>query len=260
VVIFLPVAPDDLPRVRAVLDGSLEPPVPRPAVTVVLARDGARGLEVLLLRRNPRLAFAPGRYVFPGGSADPSDAEVPPWHGTAPAEPLVVTAGVRETFEECGVLLAVDAGGRPAALDPDDASWDLDRVALESASTSLAAVLHRRGLSLDAGMFAPLAHWVTPIAEKRRFDTRFLLAALPEGQFSWEIVGESDLQEWVRPAEALARDLPMLPPTRAMLEELATESSVAEAMARPRTFERIEPGVRLVGDRLELLLPEPPRL
>ncbi len=254
-VILLPVDPEDLPRVRGVLDGSIEPSAPRPAVTVVLVRDGAEGLEVLLLRRNPRLAFAPGRHVFPGGSVDPSDTEAVPWRGAAASEPHLATAGVRETFEECGVLLAVDSSGRPAVVDRGDGSWEHDRVALESASVSLGSVLRRRGLALDRGLLTPVAHWVTPIAEKRRFDTRFLLAALPEGQQTWEIVGESDQQEWMRPAEALDRDLPMLPPTRAVLRELLADSTVAEARARPRVLERIQPGVRLDGNRLELLLP-----
>jgi len=254
VVIYLPVDPDDLPRVRGVLDGSVEPVAPRPAVTVVLARDGADGLEVLLLRRNPRLAFAPGFYVFPGGSVDPSDGIDVPWLGTPPAHPEFLVAGVRETFEECGVLLAVDPDVRPVALD-DDPAWESDRLALESGSVSLSGMLRRRGLGLDASLLAPLAHWVTPISEKRRFDTHFLLAALPEGQEPRDIVGEADFQVWMTPHDALHGELPLMPPTRAMLRELSPETSTAEALARPRTFPRIQPGVRLDGDRLELLLP-----
>lgn len=253
-VIHLPFDPDDLPRIRGILDGSLEPVAPRLAVTVVLVRDGAEGLEVLLLRRNPRLAFAPGRYVFPGGSVEPSDAEEPAWRGAAPQTASLIVAGVRETFEECGVLLAVDDSGRPAPVDAEG-TWEDDRVALEAGSTSLAAVLHRRGLALDAELLVPLAHWVTPAVERRRFDTRFLLAALPDGQQTRDIVGEADLQAWLRPADALSQQLSLMPPTRAMLHELASESSTADALARPRSFDRVEPGVRLDGDRLELLLP-----
>lgn len=253
-VIELPVAADDLPRVRAILAGKLEPVVPRPAVSVVLVRDGDDGLEVHLLRRNPRLAFAPGRYVFPGGSVEASDADDSPWHGSPPAEPALVAAGVRETFEECGVLLAVDASGRPAVVERD-ADGERDRMALEAGTTSLAAVLRARGLALGSGMLVPLAHWVTPIAEKRRYDTRFLLAALPSGCATWDVVGEADLQVWLRPADALAQRLPLMLPTLAILRELSGESSVAEALARPRDIPRIQPGLRLVGDHLELLLP-----
>lgn len=240
-----PVPPEELPRIRAILAGELAPAEPRPAVTVVLVRDGAAGLEVHLLRRNPRLAFAPGRYVFPGGSVDASDAEPVAWVGAAPPRPELVVAGVRETFEECGVLLA--PGASP------DATWEDERVALETAQTSLAAVLAARGLSLDARMLAPLAHWITPVSERRRFDTTFLLAALPPGQRTRDIPGEADLQVWSRPEEALAQNLPMLNPTRAVLRELAGETSAAEAFARPRIVETIAPEVRLVGDTLELV-------
>lgn len=250
--IHLPVEPDDRPRVQAILDGTAAPVEPRLAVTVALVRDGADGLEVLLLRRNPNLAFAAGRYVYPGGSVEASDADPAPWFGSPPDDPAVIVAAVRETFEECGVLLAVDADGRPAAVDP---TWDDDRIALERGETSLAEVLHRRGLRLDAGLLRPLAHWVTPIVERRRFDTRFLLAALPAGQEAWEIVGEADLHEWLRPADALLGERPMMPPTRAVLTTLRAEASVADALARPRVVERIQPGVRWDGDRLELLLP-----
>ena len=100
--------------------------VPRHASTVVLLRDvadqataGGPGVEAYLLRRVASMSFAAGMYVFPGGSVDPRDADIevswsgPPasaWAGVLNAdEPLaraLVCAAVRETFEECGVLLA----------------------------------------------------------------------------------------------------------------------------------------------------------
>ena len=46
---------------------------PLPAATVTLVRDGAQGLEVLMMKRNMQSAFVPGRYLFPGGSVDPAD-------------------------------------------------------------------------------------------------------------------------------------------------------------------------------------------
>jgi 8-oxo-dGTP pyrophosphatase MutT (NUDIX family) len=248
-VIELPVPEDDLPRVRAVLAGDLEPPAPRPAVSVVLAHDGAEGIEVHLLRRHPALVFAPGRFVFPGGGVEESDARPAPWLGAPPARPELVVAGVRETFEECGVLLAVGDA-------VPDLSWEPDRVALERGDLALADLLDARGLALEADMLVPLAHWVTPIAERRRFDAQFFLAGLPVGQETRDIPGESDLQVWIRPADALARGLSMMPPTRALMRQLATETTVADALARPREIQRIQPEVRMVGDRVELVLPE----
>ena len=99
------------------------------AATVVLVRDSADGIEVFLQRRVKQMAFAGGMTVFPGGGVDPRDAEADPaWTGpdaawwadrfatdVATAQALVCAA-VRETFEECGVLLATRTDG--TAADP----------------------------------------------------------------------------------------------------------------------------------------------
>src|SRR5699024_5751264 len=77
------------------------------------------GVEVFLQRRVQGMAFAGGMTVFPGGSVDEQDAEIPKnWFGPEPREwaewffcseslaAALVCAAVRETFEESGVLLA----------------------------------------------------------------------------------------------------------------------------------------------------------
>jgi 8-oxo-dGTP pyrophosphatase MutT (NUDIX family) len=76
---------------------------PRLAATVILARPAAGGFEVYLTRRSSRSGFAPDAYVFPGGTVDPQDGEMPE---------ALRNAAVRELFEEAGVR--VDA----AALVP----------------------------------------------------------------------------------------------------------------------------------------------
>jgi 8-oxo-dGTP pyrophosphatase MutT (NUDIX family) len=73
-----------------------------PAATVVLLRDATDGLEVLMLRRDSRVAFG-GMWVFPGGRVDPEDAHPDDADDEAPAR----RAAAREAIEECG--LAVDA-------------------------------------------------------------------------------------------------------------------------------------------------------
>ena len=75
----------------------------RLASTVVLLRDTAQGLEVLLLRRNAKLAFAGGAWVFPGGAIDR-----PELAAAATQMEAAKQAGVREVEEECGVLLTVE--------------------------------------------------------------------------------------------------------------------------------------------------------
>jgi 8-oxo-dGTP pyrophosphatase MutT (NUDIX family) len=78
----------------------VEPAVPRPAATVILLRRGGkhaeRGLEVLLVQRNPEARFMPGVWVFPGGSVDPDDGD---------GEEAHRAAAVRELAEEAGVGL-----------------------------------------------------------------------------------------------------------------------------------------------------------
>ena len=80
---------------------------PVPAATVVLVRECARsragqqGIEVLLLRRNAKLVFHGGHWVFPGGRIDEAD-----FLDDARLEyPAAVQAAVRETREEAGIEL-----------------------------------------------------------------------------------------------------------------------------------------------------------
>ena len=103
----------DPPRPRVFLDPASEDgsvPAAVPAATVILLRDGADGIEVLLLRRDSRLAFAGGMWVFPGGRVDVDDF---PDGATAEdpdaLEQAARNAAVREAKEEAG--LDVDADG-----------------------------------------------------------------------------------------------------------------------------------------------------
>ena len=266
---------DIVEHVRALASGAKAPAEPRHASTVVLLRDRAEGLEAYLLRRQKTMAFAAGMYVFPGGSVDPRDEALPDdaWVGPAPAQwaPLLnadeglakalVCAAVRETFEESGVLLAgSDAGAVVADTTADD--WEADRLALIDRTLSFAALLDRRGLVLRADLLRPWAHWITPEVEPRRYDTRFFVAALPDGQRTRDVGGEADLVTWERPADALAAadrgELGMLPPTAFTLNELSTFGTVADVLAAgdARDIRPVLPRI-VVGDDDEarLLLP-----
>lgn len=69
------------------------------AATVVLVRDRDGALEVLLLQRNSKLAFAGGAWVFPGGAVDAADI------GCDPLEQARYAA-CREAMEEAGWSVA----------------------------------------------------------------------------------------------------------------------------------------------------------
>ena len=260
--------PSFLERARAAQDPSFVPAGPRDAATVALVRDAPGGMQVYLLRRVSGMAFAGGMHVFPGGSVDPADstAEIgwagPPassWAGdfgtTEPVARSLVCAAVRETFEESGVLLA---GASPDDLlaDVSTDEWEAERVALEGRQHSLSELLARRELVLRSDLLRPLAHWITPEIEPKRFDTRFFLARRPEGQVTRAAGTEADQRVWVRPADALAQELTMLPPTRAVLTQLAEHRDVDAALGAERTITPILPAL-LVGadDRLVFLLP-----
>ncbi|MUL44113.1 NUDIX hydrolase [Streptomonospora sp. PA3] len=253
---------------------------PRPAATVMLLHEaGGGGLEVYLLRRTASMNFAPGMHVFPGGGVDERDTDdAIGWAGPPPAEwadrlqtdePLaraLVCAAVRETFEESGVLLAGPPAGGVVA-DTRGPDWEADRKALVDHSLSFTELLRRRGLVLRSDLLRAWSRWITPRGERRRFDTRFFAAALPEGQQTRDVGGEADRVAWMRPRDAVAAwrrgELEMLPPTVTTCAELAECGSLDAVLAARREIAPIEPEARLVGGRTRFVVPEgvpyPPR-
>ena len=253
---------------RRIHRGEHQPAPPRDASTVVLLRQGPQGPESYLLRRVRAMAFAGGFHVFPGGSVDPDDedAEIG-WAGPTAAqwgawfgadEPLaraLVCAAVRETFEECGVLLAGESADH-LLEDVSSDEWEAEREALEAREQSMSQLLERRGLVLRTDLLRPFAHWITPEVEPKRFDTRFFLAELPAGQVCRDVGGEADSRLWVRPADALEQQLAMLPPTQDSLQRLAAYPTVAEALADTQEVRLVAPKlVVLPDDSVKFVVP-----
>ncbi len=247
-------------------DAPAEVPV-RPAATVMLLRDAvplagsARwagdaahrdpedqpGLEVFVLRRVAAMDFAAGMTVFPGGGVDEADHAAgigwagpdADWWATAlGAEPEkargLVVAAVRELFEETGVLLATPVNPGAPTVYPDDAT----RLAILHRQRVLPDVLAAAGLQLRADLLRPWANWITPPGRTRRYDTFFFAAALPAGQEARMLTTEAESGLWRTPeallAEHAVRATALMPPTVAMLTDLAGFGSVAEVMAAPR--------------------------
>jgi hypothetical protein len=94
---------------------------------------------------------------------------------------------------------------------------------------------------LRADLLRPLAHWITPEVEPKRFDTRFFLAEMPAGQVCRHVGGEADERLWIRPAEAIESGLTMLPPTWNTLQALARFPDVRSALDAERTVEVVAP-------------------
>lgn len=263
-------------RARAFASGVNAPVATRDAATVVLLRDGDEGPEAYVMRRVAAMAFASGMHVFPGGAVDERDADAAVgWAGPPPAawarslaadESLaraLVCAAVRETFEECGVLLA-GADGSSVVDDTSGDDWEADRQALLDRSLALTEMLERRRLVVRADLLRGWAHWITPEFEERRYDTRFFVAALPAGQRTRDVGGEAAAVEWVRPADAVARfergEMAMLPPTVRTLRELTAYATVADVLqaARDRRFGPILPRMVFDAHGARMLLPGEP--
>lgn len=209
----------------------------RDAATVLLLRPAADGgVEVFIQVRRRSMAFAAGAAVFPGGGVDSSDAVgTEGWDRNLPTGPLrdphengaaIVAAAIRETFEECGVLLAAPRGtSRDGSGAPSARPGSGEREELEAHRAGISEVLGRFGLVPELAAVSLVDRWVTPEGEGRRYDTRFLAAVLPEGAVADGENTESVESFWIRPADALQRfargELALMPPTWAQLDRLS---------------------------------------
>ena len=222
-------------------------------------RDGDSGPEVFLVKRTRKVAFMAGAHVYPGGRVDEADHHTPAKGGTAakaaigtPTAHGLAVAAVRELFEESGILLA--DGVIPADV----------RDAINDGTTGFAEACQAHGVQPDLDMIAPWAHWITPDAEPRRYDTWFFVAAVPNGTEARHDDGETVDSAWLRPADALqaCRDgaIFLAPPTWTTLEELLPFATVAEVLeaTRSRSILPIQPVLRSEAGQIIIVLPGDP--
>jgi glyoxylase-like metal-dependent hydrolase (beta-lactamase superfamily II)/8-oxo-dGTP pyrophosphatase MutT (NUDIX family) len=226
-------------------------PAIRLACTVVLLRDTARGPEVLMLRRNAGAAFLGGAYVFPGGALDADDhaprslSRVTGLVPEAADACLRVPSGAlaywfaaaRETFEESGLLLAVDE--RDGTFAHERWSGLAARRAAQNAGTaSFADLLHEHGLVIPAQEIVYFDHWITPPVRPRRFDTRFFVARAPAAQVASHDDAETVDSRWLRAQDFLdlaqAGEIDIAFATRVILAAIARWESVEHALAQMR--------------------------
>lgn len=205
------------------------PSRPRDAAVAILIRPGLGGVETFWIRRERHLSFAGGYYAFPGGAVDRDDAQVNV-EGAEGEEGLLRAAAARELFEETGVLLAAGAQGLSKEVR------DEARRGLIEGKRSFAAFLSEHGLRLRASALRPAGRWVTPPFMAKRFDARFFLAELPEGEEAEVWPGELAEGAWVSPRDALTRwevgSALLHPPNLHGLQVLSTFSTVEDAAAR----------------------------
>lgn len=241
-------------------DRSHAPIKVRDAASLLVLDTSGTSARVLMGRRSMRHAFFPGRFVFPGGRVDPSDARVPvatPFaEGTAqkllahvPARTgeararAFAVAAVRETYEETGLLV-----GRPAG---DGAARPSGRTAEVGAWRAFA----QRAVAPDLSPLTFLLRAITPPGRPRRYDTRFFVVERSRvADVDESVVGpdaELEALQWLTLEEARALDLPAITHTvvDVLAERLSESPSALGDGAAPVPFFRWRRGR---FERLEL--------
>ena len=185
------------------------PGEPRPAATVIAARDGGDGIEVLVLQRSSASRFLPGYVVFPGGAVDASDADLARlWFGDAGEASRA--CAIRELAEETG--LALTSNGLRADADG----------AVDEAPPAPDALRQ-------------ISHWIAPEDVPVRFDASFFAVSVSNGVQPIADGAEAEHAWWADPRALLreyeAGTTSLYWPTFKMMEALACCSTVEEVLA-----------------------------
>lgn len=213
-----------------------------PAATLIVVRDRQPAPpQLLMVERAEGMAFAAGALVFPGGRIDSADRSLAAELALDPA----LVAAVRETVEETAI---------PAGLAPTpspDKALQLQKALV--ADEPLAALLASHGLRIEAEALTPFARWVPKFHAVRRFDTLFLVARCPAGEWQPQVVeGECAAAAWLTAEEVLQREqrgeARLIFPTRRTLERLAQHSDF-DAIRRDAEAHPIEPVTPWVEER-----------
>jgi len=228
--------------------------IPRKAMTLILIRDqGSTGFEVFLLKRHAQNVFMGGSFVYPGGKLDKEDSTeeiLARSRGVAEDEARQILgdddpenvsiaywiAGIRELFEEAGILLAYNKKNQLFSIDNEDVRqrFVCYRNSLQKGEKSFLQIITEEDLALALDQCFYYAHWITPEARNVRFDTRFFIARTIPSQEASPDEKETIEGVWVTPAEALQRNLEgtiaLSPPTLKTLEDLSRFSSIHDLL------------------------------
>jgi len=231
------------------------PPVD--AASVLLLRERAQGLQVLLMRRAQASQVLGGAYVFPGGKLDAQDqdhqalqclsegAEQLQQRLAEPELPPERAAGLfmavlREAFEECGVLAGQEGAGTALAA----------QLRAQLGQRGWHESLISAGLQLRTQSLLPWSRWITPrqpAVTNKRFDTRFFLAPIGDGQEARHDNFETTDSVWLTPLQALQRyaqgEIDLVAPQIMSLYQLKAHRTVQAALdeARARPPALVEP-------------------
>ena len=233
------------------------PVQPKDAATIIIMRNSpdpdSKGFEVLMVRRSSKSSFVPGLYVFPGGGLDEADC-LPEREDlcadmdrklalrmlddiSSPEKALGIwTAGIRETFEEVGLLLAYTPEGALIPLDSEsfkERFFSHRRLLLDGKS-DFYDIIRDEGLTLATDRLRYFSHWITPIPSPIRYDVRFFVTEAPANQSALHDGIELTGHVWITPERALERfyeqTFDMVLPTVITIEELAGYKTIEDVI------------------------------
>jgi len=233
----------------------------------VLVREADDGFEIFMVRRTARAVFGGGMYVFPGGRVDGDDhlqcydgLSIGPSASQRPQQRALGNewrgywiAGIRECFEEAGMLLAYDGDGAwldclETALERRLATY---RQEVHDRNITLADVCENEQLCLAVDRVHYWERWVTPHGSPRRFDTRFFIAEAPTRQVGRHDDSETVDSRWIKPADAISQSdagaFGLMSVTRRQLDRLSSYQSVEDlvkALGAERMFITNRPRMR----------------
>lgn len=233
---------------------------------MILVRDQPAGYEVFMIER-PKTGTFPSLHVFPGGKIDPSDSEMerysPSLSDVRASELLNVedqglrfwVSAIRECFEECGVLFALQNGQLL------DVRTEQHRQELKGWATKISTsaelfklLLEERELKLATDHIHYFSHWITPEPAPTRFNTRFFLAKLPSGQSADALTTEVVSACWIQPSVALekfkTKEWQMILPTLTTLRMISNYTDADDLIKHVRAGCHkipVRPGKQLQG-------------
>ena len=230
---------------------------PKDAATVIILRQSPTdpgAFEILMVLRHMDSKFVPGSYVFPGGCLDQEDyspdmeslctgmdakkAQAIFHDMSSPEKALGAwVAGIRETFEEVGLLMAYHGDKKLMPFDSEDVQsrFRSYRKKLQTGEITLKTILLAEGLTLATDRLHYFSHWITPELLPHRYDVRFFITEAPANQEAIHDGIELTKHVWLTPKKILEgfrkREFDMVVPTLVTIEELSRHKTIQEIIA-----------------------------
>ena len=230
---------------------------PKNAATVIILRQAPgdpEGFEVLMVLRHMDSKFVPGSYVFTGGCLDQEDyspdieslctgmdakkAQAIMHNMSSPGKAIGAwVAGIRETFEEVGLLMAYHGDKKLMSFDSEDvrSRFRSYRKKIQIGEINFQTILLTEGLTLAADRLHYFSHWITPEFLPHRYDVRFFVAEAPVNQEALHDGIELTRHVWLTPKKILEgfrrREFDMVVPTLVTIEEISRHKTIQEIIS-----------------------------